>query len=54
MPISFTFRKGKRGTSKTTRFKIGKTTVTKTQRPGKKQRTTVRTRSGNVTRSRTY
>jgi len=47
-----TIRTGKSGTSYSTKNKIGNTTITKTSK-GLNTRTTVTTRSGNITRSRT-
>jgi hypothetical protein len=50
---STTIRQGKRGTSITTRSKVGNATITKTQGPSGKIRTTYTTRVGNITRSST-
>lgn len=48
-----TIRQTKSGTRVTTRFKSGNTTVTKTSGAGKKPRTTVSTRVGKTTYTRT-
>lgn len=53
MATKYTIRSTKGGNRVTSRIKMGKTTVTKTTGGNKKPRTTVSTRVGNVTYTKT-
>ena len=55
MAIKTTIRTGANGkTTKSVSWKVGNQKVTKTSSAGKKTKTTVSTKTGNVTKSRVY